>query len=88
MTDAGASGKRWRFRMSRVLPVAVRQQRVVFDVVCPRCTAPMPVDAEAVARGKAVLISIDPCAACGYDPPIEYWDAARAEARRLLRGEA
>ena len=58
----------------------------VFTLSCPRCGTPMPVEARAVAD-VAVLISIDPCAACNYEMPLERWDLARAHARRLLRGE-
>lgn len=73
-----------------MLPVSTpfSERRVVFDVSCPRCSAPMPVDAEALAERKAILISIDPCTTCGYDLPLERWDAARAHARRLLGGGA
>ena len=59
----------------------------VFTLSCPRCGAPIPVEAQAVAS-VAVLISIDPCPTCTYEMPLERWDLARAHARRLLRGEA
>ena len=73
--------------MTEPMTTSVTTTRTVFTVACPRCAQPMPVNAAAIA-GHAILISIDPCTACGSDLPLERWDAARAHARRLLRGEA
>ncbi|HEX6815423.1 MAG TPA: hypothetical protein VF102_07115 [Gemmatimonadaceae bacterium] len=73
--------------MAAVSTTPFTEKRVTFDVSCPRCAAPVSVDAQAVG-GAAILISIDPCTACSYSLPLERWAVARTHARRLLRGEA
>lgn len=65
-------------------PRPTTERRIHFPMTCARCGATMRVDAAAVSH--SILISIDPCETCRYDPPLAEWDGVRAEARRLLRG--
>lgn len=62
------------------------ERRIHFPMTCARCGSAMRVDATAISH--SILIAIDPCQNCRYDPPLAEWDGARAEARRLLRGGA